>query len=537
MHEFTSISRDRVPGVEVRMKTVRLWHFVMCGPPGSPFCEGRYHGTLAIPEAYPAVPPVVVFSSANGRYIPQRDLCLFGKDNWLQAFTLRNVLESVRENFVGPAIFANGVISTVNLGLAKTLAAESRGDECELCGRYSEIALREDMEEPHTHRKSGPSDEDLQEEPGVKLELLLESPRPRSSEELKAPPPVPVATASALAMAPVMTAERMHHVSSRMRIHAADDPSLEPSEAGRRLRRERGRSVSRIAEEDVESGGRRIGEWWYQVRNVALFELRGAITAVKEDRTMFCTLRMLRLTFLYLKQFILTLACKPQMVAVYYIFSMLIMCIMVALVIDMIFSYNLSLSSRIVSIIHLASIPIIVAFKAYETMRLFSRKYMMPAVYAMIVEEVTQIFYFWSSVLLVMYTLHYSEAEQAGKVFCGLFCASQFVRYLALVLRVVVFVLFPIPFLLEYLFRVTCCRPWKGVLAHDAIFDSRLDSEKCVICQGKLQPDQKLIGLGCHENHVFHQECIVAWISRKQECPCCKTLVNRFSHPALAEGS
>ena len=46
----------------------------------------------------------------------------------------------------------------------------------------------------------------------------------------------------------------------------------------------------------------------------------------------------------------------------------------------------------------------------------------------------------------------------------------------------------------------------------------------CAICLDELKSTTKLIGLECHPNHIFHQECIVEWISRQSPiCPLCKS--------------
>ncbi len=509
LNEFSAIARDKIPGVEVKLKSTRLWHFVMCGPKGSVFYSGRYHGTLAIPEAYPNVPPVVEFFTPNGRYMPHHNLCLFGHDCWLPSYTLRNVLVSLRQNFAGPAIIGDGIMAVVEKNQAKTLAAESLAQECELCGKHSEIQLREDPED-HTSQEERKRPDTLHN--GTRLE----------EEEKSAP-----VTSVQLATSPGAS-ESTRKFNREPSVGQASVPENRVPEPDHQSQPE--------ANENGDNAGsevRRPGEWWYEVRMSALFELGEEIQALKQDRSLFVTLKLLRLTLLYVEKAILIIAYRPEVVAAYCIFSILLMCGIIVVLGFMLGQNDLSSSCVTAIVIHFIAVPLIIFFKILHTLRMCNPTYTLPSICTMYLEAVSQIFFFWTSVAIAVYTIHNDEAWKLGIVFTVLFAASQFVRYLALAMRFALFPLFLVPFLVEYILRVTCCKPWQGVLAHEVRFEARLANEKCVICQGGLQQDQRLIGLSCHPNHIFHHDCIVAWIRQKKECPYCKALVDKTSHPSL----
>ncbi|KAL7540211.1 hypothetical protein ACHAWF_006620 [Thalassiosira exigua] len=59
------------------------WHYVLEGPaddPKSPYKGGIYHGKLIFPKEYPYKPPGVIMLTPNGRFKPNRRLCLSMSD-------------------------------------------------------------------------------------------------------------------------------------------------------------------------------------------------------------------------------------------------------------------------------------------------------------------------------------------------------------------------------------------------------------------------------------------------------------------------
>lgn len=52
------------------------WHYILTGPPGTPYENGQYWGTLMFPPEYPFAPPAIRMHTPSGRFQPSSRLCL-----------------------------------------------------------------------------------------------------------------------------------------------------------------------------------------------------------------------------------------------------------------------------------------------------------------------------------------------------------------------------------------------------------------------------------------------------------------------------
>lgn len=75
------------------------WHYVLEGPtddPKSPYKGGIYHGKLIFPKEYPYKPPGVIMLTPNGRFKPNRRLCLsmsdFHPETWNPMWSISTIL-------------------------------------------------------------------------------------------------------------------------------------------------------------------------------------------------------------------------------------------------------------------------------------------------------------------------------------------------------------------------------------------------------------------------------------------------------------
>ncbi|KAL3816400.1 hypothetical protein ACHAXA_008370 [Cyclostephanos tholiformis] len=75
------------------------WHYVLEGPtdePNSPYSGGIYHGKLIFPKEYPYRPPGVIMLTPNGRFKPNRRLCLsmsdFHPETWNPMWSISTIL-------------------------------------------------------------------------------------------------------------------------------------------------------------------------------------------------------------------------------------------------------------------------------------------------------------------------------------------------------------------------------------------------------------------------------------------------------------
>ena len=52
------------------------WHYILTGPPATPYENGQYWGTLLFPPNYPFAPPSIRMHTPSGRFQPSTRLCL-----------------------------------------------------------------------------------------------------------------------------------------------------------------------------------------------------------------------------------------------------------------------------------------------------------------------------------------------------------------------------------------------------------------------------------------------------------------------------
>eukprot|EP00996_Jenningsia_fusiforme_P005544 NODE_652_length_2009_cov_29.152551_g603_i0.p1 GENE.NODE_652_length_2009_cov_29.152551_g603_i0~~NODE_652_length_2009_cov_29.152551_g603_i0.p1 ORF type:complete len:165 (+),score=21.65 NODE_652_length_2009_cov_29.152551_g603_i0:1273-1767(+) len=96
--EYTLLQRNPVPLISARPKPSDIleWHYVIEGPPESPFAGGLYHGMIKFPAEYPFQPPSIFMITPNGRFKTNTRLCLSMSDfhpaNWNPLWSLSSIL-------------------------------------------------------------------------------------------------------------------------------------------------------------------------------------------------------------------------------------------------------------------------------------------------------------------------------------------------------------------------------------------------------------------------------------------------------------
>lgn len=56
------------------------WHYVIDGPPDTPYFNGQYHGVITFTSSYPYAPPSIRMFTPNGRFKTRTRLCLSMSD-------------------------------------------------------------------------------------------------------------------------------------------------------------------------------------------------------------------------------------------------------------------------------------------------------------------------------------------------------------------------------------------------------------------------------------------------------------------------
>ena len=52
----------------------------------------------------------------------------------------------------------------------------------------------------------------------------------------------------------------------------------------------------------------------------------------------------------------------------------------------------------------------------------------------------------------------------------------------------------------------------------------------CTICLSRFKAAEEVCQFRCHESHLFHKECILPWLIKKNECPICKQKVYQIKY-------
>ncbi|PHH83533.1 hypothetical protein CDD82_7574 [Ophiocordyceps australis] len=122
------------------------WHFTLRGPPGSPYGSGLYHGRILLPPTYPLRPPSFRFTTPNGRFEANREICLsisgHHEETWQPAWGIRTALVALRSFMETDARGQLGGLDTPE-EVRRRLATESRAFRCPACVRSNTEIIAE----------------------------------------------------------------------------------------------------------------------------------------------------------------------------------------------------------------------------------------------------------------------------------------------------------------------------------------------------------------------------------------------------------
>ncbi|KAI9766453.1 MAG: Ubiquitin-conjugating enzyme E2 6 [Geoglossum simile] len=76
--EYKSIQENPPPYIVAHPSETNIleWHYILTGPPSTPYQNGQYWGTLIFPPDYPYAPPAIRMHTPSGRFQPSTRLCL-----------------------------------------------------------------------------------------------------------------------------------------------------------------------------------------------------------------------------------------------------------------------------------------------------------------------------------------------------------------------------------------------------------------------------------------------------------------------------
>ena len=76
--EYAAIGKSPPPFITAHPSDTNIleWHYILSGPPDTPYEGGQYWGTLMFPPDYPFAPPAIRMHTPSGRFQPSTRLCL-----------------------------------------------------------------------------------------------------------------------------------------------------------------------------------------------------------------------------------------------------------------------------------------------------------------------------------------------------------------------------------------------------------------------------------------------------------------------------
>ncbi|KAK2748224.1 Ubiquitin-conjugating enzyme E2 6 [Onygenales sp. PD_40] len=78
VREYQNIQKNPPPYIIAHPSETSIleWHYILTGPPKTPYENGQYWGTLIFPPEYPFAPPAIRMHTPSGRFQPSTRLCL-----------------------------------------------------------------------------------------------------------------------------------------------------------------------------------------------------------------------------------------------------------------------------------------------------------------------------------------------------------------------------------------------------------------------------------------------------------------------------
>ena len=151
------------------------WHYVLQGPPDSPYEGGLYHGKLRFPDDFPFKPPAIYMITPNGRFDTNRRLCLsmsdFHPETWVPTWSVATILNGVLSFMVGDEITTGAVQTSLATKTRYRDAAAAFNDADEtFCKLFPELVGGALFTHPEPPSLPPPPDESTADEPTADCE-------------------------------------------------------------------------------------------------------------------------------------------------------------------------------------------------------------------------------------------------------------------------------------------------------------------------------------------------------------------------------
>ncbi|ORX67428.1 UBC-like protein [Linderina pennispora] len=99
--EYLGMQRNPTPYITAKPleSNILEWHYVLRGPPETPYEGGEYHGRLRFPADYPYKPPAIQMITPSGRFQTNTNICMsmsnFHPNTWNPAWSVSTILNGM----------------------------------------------------------------------------------------------------------------------------------------------------------------------------------------------------------------------------------------------------------------------------------------------------------------------------------------------------------------------------------------------------------------------------------------------------------
>ncbi|KAJ2610641.1 Ubiquitin-conjugating enzyme E2 6 [Coemansia sp. RSA 1365] len=99
--EYLAMQSNPTPFITAKPLDTNIleWHYVLRGPPETPYEGGEYHGRIRFPSDYPYKPPSLQMITPSGRFQTNTNICMsmsnFHPDTWNPAWSVSTILNGM----------------------------------------------------------------------------------------------------------------------------------------------------------------------------------------------------------------------------------------------------------------------------------------------------------------------------------------------------------------------------------------------------------------------------------------------------------
>ncbi|KAM0752644.1 ubiquitin-conjugating enzyme E2 J2 [Meredithblackwellia eburnea MCA 4105] len=108
--EHAALEKSPPPFVYARPNESNIleWHYILRGPPDTPYAGGEYYGVVLFPPDYPFAPPGLKMQTPSGRFSPGAAICTsmsnFHPGSWNPAWSVQTILTGLLSFMVSDEI-------------------------------------------------------------------------------------------------------------------------------------------------------------------------------------------------------------------------------------------------------------------------------------------------------------------------------------------------------------------------------------------------------------------------------------------------